>query len=83
MIVKEILEFVVIEFFLYDWPDIRESRKLIPKHYELNGECKICLLGNRRILIKASCSEDYVNLLLLLTFYLIHRSWSYPMKILK
>ncbi|KAH0689108.1 hypothetical protein KY289_016466 [Solanum tuberosum] len=83
MIIKENLEFVVIDKFSYGWPEIQDLRKLIPKHCELRRECKIGLLSNRHVLIRASCLEDYVNLLSKSAFYLLHRGLSYPMRTLK
>ncbi|KAH0632725.1 hypothetical protein KY284_035511 [Solanum tuberosum] len=83
MIIKENLEFAVIGKFSYGWPEIQDLRKLIPKHCELRRECKIGLLSNMHVLIRASCLEDYVNLLSKSAFYLLHRGLSYPMRTLK
>ncbi|KAG5583448.1 hypothetical protein H5410_054075 [Solanum commersonii] len=83
MIIKENLQFKVIGKFSYGWPEIQEIRRLISKHCELRGECKIGLLSNRHVIIRASCLEDYVNLLSKLAFYLLHQRWSYPMRTLK
>lgn len=51
MIINENLEYAVIDKFSYEWPEIQELRRLIPKQCELKGECKIGLLCNRHILI--------------------------------
>ncbi|WMV25946.1 hypothetical protein MTR67_019331 [Solanum verrucosum] len=83
MIIKENLEFAVVGKFSYGWPEIQELRKLIPKQCELKAECNVGVLSNRHILIRASCLEDYVNLLSKPTFYIAHRGWMYPMRTLK
>ncbi|WMV41340.1 hypothetical protein MTR67_034725 [Solanum verrucosum] len=83
MIIKENLEFAVIGKFSYGWPDIQDLRKIIPKQCELKGECNIGLLSNRYILIRASCLEDYVNLLSKPAYYIMHKGWTYPMRTLK
>lgn len=61
MIINENLEFVVVGKCSYEWPDIHELRKLILKQCELKGKCKIRLLCNRHMLIKASLLEGYVH----------------------
>lgn len=83
MIINESLEYAVIGKFSYGWPDKQDLRKIIPKQCELKGECKVGLLSIRHILIRASCVEDYVNLLPKPAFYLMHKGWSYPMGTLK
>ncbi|KAG5605538.1 hypothetical protein H5410_027030 [Solanum commersonii] len=70
MIIKENMEFVVIG-------------KLIPKQCELKVECNIKLLSNMHILIRASCLEDYFNLLSKPTYYILHMGWAYLMRNLK
>lgn len=62
MIIEENIEFAVVGKFSYGSPEIQELRKLIAKQCELKGECKIGLLSNRHVLIRASCLENYVNL---------------------
>lgn len=83
MIIKENLQFAMIGKFLYRWHNIKELRKLIPKQYELKGNCNIGVLSNRHILIRVSTLEDYVNLLSKSTFYIVHKSWTYTMRTLK
>ncbi|KAH0761354.1 hypothetical protein KY290_017427 [Solanum tuberosum] len=83
MIINENLEYAVIGKFSYGWPDIQDLRRLIPKQCELKGECKIGLLSNRHILIRASLLEDYVHLLSKPAFYITQKSWSFPMRTLK
>lgn len=63
MITNENLEFAVIGKFTYGWPEIHELRRQIPRQCELKGDCKIRLLCNRYILIRASLMKDYVHLL--------------------
>ncbi|WMV08728.1 hypothetical protein MTR67_002113 [Solanum verrucosum] len=83
MIINENLEYAVIGKFSYGWPEIQELRKLIPKHCELKGECKIGLLSNRHVLIRATLLEDYVHLLSKPAFYINQRNCSFPMRTLK
>ncbi|WMV31015.1 hypothetical protein MTR67_024400 [Solanum verrucosum] len=83
MIINENLEYAVVGKFSYGWPDIQELRKLIPKQCELKGECKIGLLRNRHVLIRATLMEDYVHLLSKPAFYISQRNWSFPMRTLK
>lgn len=83
MIINKNLEYAVVGKFSYGWPDIQDLRKLIPKQCELKGECKIGLLSNRYVLIRASLLEDYVHLLSKPAFYISHRNGSYPMRTLK
>lgn len=82
MIINEILRYVVIGKFSYGWPEILDLQKLIPKQCELKGECKIGLLSNGHVLIKATLLEDYVHLLKA-TFYITQHNRSYPMRTLK
>ncbi|WMV29405.1 hypothetical protein MTR67_022790 [Solanum verrucosum] len=83
MIINENLEYAVIGKFSYGWPDIQALRKLIPKQCELKGECKIGLLSNRHVLIRATLLEDYVHLLSKPAFHLNQRNCSFPMRTLK
>ncbi|KAH0705670.1 hypothetical protein KY289_010746 [Solanum tuberosum] len=83
MIINENLEYAVIGKFSYGWPDIQALRKLIPKQCELKGECKIGLLSNRHVLIRATLLEDYVHLLSKPAFYINQRNCSFPMRTLK
>lgn len=83
MIINENLECAVIGKFSYGWPNIQDLRKLIPKQCELKGECKIGLLSNRHVLIRATLLDDYVHLLSKPAFYITQRNWSFPMKTLK
>lgn len=83
MIINENLEYAIIGKFSYKWPEIQELQRLIPKQCELKAECKIGLLCNRHILIRASLMEDYVYLLSKPTFYITQRSSSYPMRMFK
>ncbi|WMV20196.1 hypothetical protein MTR67_013581 [Solanum verrucosum] len=83
MIIKENLAFAVIGKFSYGCPTIQDLRKIIPKQCDLKGECNIGLLSNRHVLIRASCLEDYVNLLSKPAFYLMISGWSYTMRTLK
>lgn len=53
------------------------------KHCELKGECKIELLSNRHVLIRASLLEDYINFLSKPTFYITQKNWTFPMRTLK
>ncbi|PHU17446.1 hypothetical protein BC332_13141 [Capsicum chinense] len=63
MIIKEDLQYAVIDKFSYSWPDIQNLRRLIPKQCELKGEVNIDLLSNRHVLIRATKIRDYVHLL--------------------
>ncbi|WMV49188.1 hypothetical protein MTR67_042573 [Solanum verrucosum] len=83
MIIKENLQYAILGKFSYGWPEIQELRSLIPKQCNLKGECKIGLLSNRYVLIRASLLEDYVSLLSKPMFYITHKGWSYPMRTLK
>lgn len=56
---------------------------MIPKQCELKGECKIELLSNRYILIRATLLEDYVHQLSKTAFYITQWGRSYPMRTLK
>ncbi|XP_016546560.2 uncharacterized protein LOC107846788 [Capsicum annuum] len=68
---------------LEERPDIQDLKRLIPKQYELKGECNIDLLSNRHVLIRVSQLEDYIHLLSKPTFYINHRDWSYEIRTLK
>ncbi|KAG5602307.1 hypothetical protein H5410_033677 [Solanum commersonii] len=83
MIIKENLQYAILGKFSYEWPEIQELRLLIPKQCYLKGECKISLLSNRYVLIRAYLLEDYLNLLSKTIFYITQRGWSYPMRTLK
>lgn len=83
MIINESLQFVVVEKFSYGWLKIQDLRKLIPTQCELKGECKIGLLINRHILIRASLLEDYVHLFLKPAFYITQRHKFFPVRTLK
>ncbi|KAG5591557.1 hypothetical protein H5410_042071 [Solanum commersonii] len=83
MIINENLEYAVIGKFSYGWPDIHELRSAIPKQCEMKGECKIGLLCNRHVLIRASLLEDYVHLLSKPAFYITSRGNSFPMRTFK
>lgn len=83
IIINENLEFAVIGKFSYGWPEIQELRRLIPKQCDLKGECKIGLLSNRHILIRASLVEDYVHLLSKPSFYIAQRNMTFPMRTFK
>lgn len=83
MIINENLEYVVVEKFSYRWPSIQDLRNLTLKQCELKGECKIGLLCNRHILIRASIMEDYVHLLSKLSFYITQRNKAFPMRTFK
>lgn len=83
MTVNENLEFAIIEKFSYGWPDLQELRRLIPKQCEMKGECKIGILCNRQILIRASLMEDYVHLLSKPTFYISWKNKSFSMRTFK
>ncbi|WMV52029.1 hypothetical protein MTR67_045414 [Solanum verrucosum] len=83
MIINENLEYVVVGKFSYGWPDIQDLRKLIPKQCELKGECKIGLLSNRHVLIRATLMKDYVHLLSKPAFYIAQKNCSFPMRTLK
>lgn len=69
--------------FSHGWPDIQDLNKLIPKQGELKGECKIGLLSNRHIIIRASLLEDYVHLLSKPAFYITQKNWTFPIQTLK
>lgn len=75
--------FAIIGKFLYGCPVIQDLRKVIPKQYELKGECNIGLLSNRHVLIRASFLEDYVNQMSKPAFYLMISGWSYTILTLK
>lgn len=83
MIIKENLEFGVVGKFSYGCPAIQDLTKVIPKQCELKGECKISLLSNRHVVIRATCLEDYVHLLSKPAFYLMIGGWSSAMRTLK
>ncbi|XP_049399858.1 uncharacterized protein LOC125863933 [Solanum stenotomum] len=83
MIINENLEYAVIGKFSYAWPDIQDLRRLIPKQCELKGDCNICLLSNRHVLIRSTLLEDYVHLLSKPAFYINQQNGSYPMQTLK
>lgn len=55
----------------------------MPKYCELKGECKIDLLSNRHVLIRATLMEDYVHLLSKPVFYIMTRNKSFLMRNLK
>ncbi|KAG5570617.1 hypothetical protein H5410_060383 [Solanum commersonii] len=83
MIINESLQYAVVGKFSYEWPELQDLRKLIPKQCELKGDCKIGLLSNRHVLIRAILLEDYVHLLSKPVFYILQRHQSYPMRTLK
>lgn len=56
---------------------------MIPKQYELKGECNTESLSIRHVLIRATNLEEYVNMLSKATSYLAHHEWSYLMRTLK
>lgn len=82
IVANETLQYVVVGKFSYGWPDITDLRRLIPKFCEQKGECKIGLLSNRHVLIKATLLEDYIHLLSKPAFYIMFQSRSYPVRIL-
>lgn len=81
MIVREKLQYAIIGKFSYEWPDMQDLRRLIPKQCELKGNCSIVLLSNRHILIRALLLENYVHPLFKPAFYITQQNWSYPMRI--
>ncbi|KAG5581764.1 hypothetical protein H5410_052391 [Solanum commersonii] len=83
MIINEDLQFAVIGKFSYEWPDIQDLRRLIPKQCELKGNVNIGLLSNTYVLIRTTLLEDYVTLLSKPQFYITKNHWSYPMRTLK
>lgn len=62
---------------------MQDLRRLIPKQYELKGDCNIGLLNNKHILIRMLLLEDYLHLLSKPTFHITHQNWSYPMHTFK
>lgn len=62
MIISEDLQYVVVGKISYEWPDIQDLRRLIPKKWELKGEVNIGLLSNKYILIRETRLDDYVNI---------------------
>lgn len=70
MIIYKNLQYVIIDKFSYEWPEIQELWKLIPKQCESKGDCKIGLFSNRDVLINASLLEDYIHLLSKLISYI-------------
>lgn len=83
MIVREKLQYAVIGKFSYEWPEIEDLRRIIPKQCELKGEYNIGLLSNKHVLIRASLLEDYVHLLSKPAFYISHLNWTYLMRTFK
>lgn len=82
MVINENIQYAVVEKISYEWPEIEELRKLIPKYCELKGECKIGLLSNRHVLIRATLMKNYVHLLSKPAFYIMHRNKTFPMRTL-
>lgn len=74
MITNKDLQYAVVGKFSYDWPDIHELKKLIPKKCEFKADVNIGLLSNRYALIRASRSEDYVHLISKPIFYISNRN---------
>lgn len=82
MIVNENLEYAVVGKFSHGWPDIQELRNLISKQCELNDDCKIGLLSNRYVLIRATLLEDYEHRLSKPVFYISQKNCTFPMRTL-
>lgn len=59
----EDLQYVVIGKFSYEWSDLEELRKIIPKQCEVKGDYQIGLFRSKHILIRLTQQEDFVNLI--------------------
>lgn len=76
MIINEDLQYAIIEKISYDWPNIQNLRRLIPKQCKLKGEVNIGLLSNRHVFIRAIKIKDYMHLLSKPQFYITNNYWS-------
>lgn len=81
MNIIENLEYVVIDKFSYEWPDLDTIRKAIPSQCAIKGDYSIGLFHNCHILIRLSLMEDFINLISKRAYYInCNEGYSYLMR---
>ncbi|XP_060183209.1 uncharacterized protein LOC132613179 [Lycium barbarum] len=75
------LQYAVIGKFSYGWPEMEELRTTVPAQCGIKGQCEIGLFRHRRVLIRLSLREDFINLCSKGSYYIQSRDGcSYQMR---